>query len=91
MGIRINELPATTTVLYLFFSNTNMVSTGDKTQVNLTQIQSGLETGWMRTKPADTAAEVSKAKVFTRFIFPHFQADCFSVCLRWEPDSIPSH
>lgn len=35
MGISINELSPSTTVPYLFFPNANMVSTGDKTQVNL--------------------------------------------------------
>jgi len=38
MGRRIIELSPTTTVPYLFFPNTETVSTGDKTQVNFTQL-----------------------------------------------------
>lgn len=38
MAIRINEVSPTATVPYLFLPNTNVVSTVDKTEVNLTQI-----------------------------------------------------
>lgn len=37
MGIRISELSPTTSIPYLFFPDTDMVSTADKTQVNFTQ------------------------------------------------------
>lgn len=60
----------TTTVPHLFFPDTDMVSTGDKTQVNLTQLSSGVGTAVIRTKFADTMAEVSQARVCTGVYFP---------------------
>lgn len=96
MEIRINELPPTITVPYIFFPNWY----GVRRRYDTSEPYSALV--WRRDSSDQNKICRDKSRGLTcqrlhQFcwfwfgFFSHFQAGCFSVCLLWEPASIPPH